>query len=276
MFKIRFISAIIGFLLLLLVIWMGQIALGLIIALLSIIGLSEFYNAVSKVGFKPLRPVGYLACLPLIYMGFTGLLDTGGVINPFKLFNLLSLGIFAAILVMFTLAVLSNNWFNIVDLSLTIMGIAYVPLLFSFIILTRNFENGSYYIWLIFIGAWATDTFAYLFGRAIGKKKFLAISPNKTIEGAIGGIAGCVVLLLLYGTYLNYMSINIRIYHFLILGLLCGAISQLGDLAASLVKRYTGIKDYGHVMPGHGGVLDRFDSILFTAPVVYFYIVFII
>jgi phosphatidate cytidylyltransferase len=97
------------------------------------------------------------------------------------------------------------------------------------------------------------------------------ISPKKTLEGCIGGVAGCIIAMTLFG-YFFRNELNVPLIHFAVLGLICGIISQLGDWSASAVKRAVGIKDYGNLMPGHGGVLDRVDSILFTAPAVYFYI----
>ena len=101
------------------------------------------------------------------------------------------------------------------------------------------------------------------------------ISPKKTVEGALGGIVGSVVFSSISGIIINKLGMDIRIIHFVITGLLCGIASEVGDLAASYIKRYTGIKDFGNIIPGHGGVLDRFDSILFTAPVIYYYFVLI-
>jgi phosphatidate cytidylyltransferase len=134
---------------------------------------------------------------------------------------------------------------------------------------------GEYLVWFVFIGAFATDTFAYIFGNLMGKTKILPIiSPKKSLEGSIGGIFGCILLMVLVNllaTSLGWVSIKIPLHHFIVVGLLCGIISQIGDWAASAIKRYVGVKDYGKIMPGHGGVLDRFDSILFVAPVIYFY-----
>jgi phosphatidate cytidylyltransferase len=162
---------------------------------------------------------------------------------------------------------------NLIDISLTIFAIFYVVFLISFVILTRNLENGEYYIWLVFIGAFATDTFAYFTGRLIGRVKIIPeISPKKTVEGSIGGVIGCIAVTVVYGFIINKYIGNIHIINFIILGILNGVISQIGDWSASAIKRFVNVKDFGKIMPGHGGVLDRMDSILFVAPVVYFYI----
>jgi len=148
----------------------------------------------------------------------------------------------------------------------------YIPFLFSFFTLTRQMEAGYLYIWLILIGACATDTFAFFTGLAVGRVKIVPkISPKKTLEGCIGGVAGCVISMTVFGACFRN-GMDVPLMQFAVLGFICGIISQLGDWSASAVKRAAGIKDYGNIMPGHGGVLDRIDSILFTAPAVYFYI----
>jgi len=135
------------------------------------------------------------------------------------------------------------------------------------------FINGNNLIWLIFITAFASDTFAYFTGKMIGRHKLSPnLSPNKTIEGAIGGILGSLLLTILFirlNNLGNYIELSL-------LSIICSMMSIIGDLSASKVKRIVKIKDFGNIMPGHGGVLDRFDSILFTAPIVYYYITYIL
>lgn len=142
----------------------------------------------------------------------------------------------------------------------------------------RNMEYGNILIWLIFIGAWGTDTLAYTFGRLFGKRKIMPeISPKKTIAGAIGGVLGCVLLMIVFGIIVyNFFGLKMSYVVLVLLGLFCGIISQIGDWAASAIKRYVNVKDFGNIMPGHGGVLDRFDSILFVAPVIYYVLVLFI
>jgi phosphatidate cytidylyltransferase len=136
----------------------------------------------------------------------------------------------------------------------------------------EKLKYGNIILWLPFLTAWFTDTFAYFVGVYMGKVKLCPkISPKKTVEGAFGGIIGSVALSILSGFVINSLGVDIDIIHFVITGFLCGIASEIGDLAASYTKRYTGIKDFGNIIPGHGGVLDRFDSILFTAPVIYYY-----
>jgi phosphatidate cytidylyltransferase len=129
--------------------------------------------------------------------------------------------------------------------------------------------NNSKYVWLVYIIAFGTDTFAYFTGKLFGKHKlYPQVSPNKTIEGAIGGIIGCTLISIFY---FNYLSINKYIY-IIIFSVYASVFSMVGDLTASKIKREFGIKDFGNFLPGHGGMLDRFDSLLFVAPIVYYFV----
>lgn len=165
-----------------------------------------------------------------------------------------------------------NNKYSVISSTVTITGFIYIVGFFGFLVLIRDYNHGNMLIWLVFIISWCCDTTAYYIGRRFGKNKLCPrVSPKKTIEGSIGGIIGSVIGILIWG-YFN-QNINYIWYQLILLGVIGSVVSQIGDLSASLIKRHIGIKDYGNVMPGHGGILDRFDSILFTAPVVYYYIV---
>ena len=269
--KVRIISATVAIALLAVVVYLGSQAIGAAVFIIALIGIYEFYRALEKGGYKPVYSAGFFACLPLLYIAFSGMLpDTEEVVS---LLNALAIGLFALMVFLFCLLIFSNGKFTVADISVTLLGIIYVVFLFSFLPLTRNLWNGYLYIWLIFIGAWATDTFAYFIGISIGRTKILPrVSPNKSLEGCIGGVLGSILAMLVFGLYF-FNVLNVPLYHFAILGVLCGVISQIGDWAASAVKRAMSIKDYGKIMPGHGGVLDRLDSVMFVAPVVYFYII---
>lgn len=150
----------------------------------------------------------------------------------------------------------------------------YAPILLSFLYLTRMLENGFYLVWMIFIGSWISDTCAYLAGRAFGRHKLAPkLSPKKSIEGSVGGILGSALVGALYGFVLlktGVTEIACQVPVFALLGAAGSVISQIGDLAASGIKRDHDIKDYGKLIPGHGGIMDRFDSVIVTAPVIYF------
>jgi phosphatidate cytidylyltransferase len=129
--------------------------------------------------------------------------------------------------------------------------------------------NNNPYVWLVYIIAFGTDTFAYFTGKLVGRHKlYPEVSPNKTIEGAIGGIIGCTILSLIY---FDYLRIN-KYFYIIIFSVSASVFSIAGDLAASKIKRENKIKDFGNMLPGHGGILDRFDSVLFVAPTVYYFI----
>lgn len=161
----------------------------------------------------------------------------------------------------------------------TFFSVIYAPVLLSFIYLTRNLKLGVYVVWLIFISSWICDTCAYLVGVLIGKHKMAPkLSPKKSVEGGVGGIAGSAIVGALFGWYLeSYVLTDEKIILvFAVIGAAGAVISQVGDLAASAIKRNHEIKDYGKLIPGHGGVMDRFDSVLFAAPMIYFLAFFLI
>lgn len=149
----------------------------------------------------------------------------------------------------------------------------YVGVMLSYVYQVRTLEDGKLLVWLIFVSAWGSDTFAYLTGMLIGKHKLPSkLSPNKTIEGCIGGIVGAALIGFVFSFF--YQQSDLFYFDsklvFALVGAFGSIISQIGDLAASAIKRNHDIKDYGDIIPGHGGILDRFDSIIFVAPVVYY------
>lgn len=157
-------------------------------------------------------------------------------------------------------------------------GLFYVPVMLSYLYLVRVMPDGAYLVWLVFFSSWGCDTSAYCVGMLIGKHKMTPVlSPKKTIEGGIGGIVGAGLLGFIYGsifgTHMQELA-NPQITCAIACAI-AGMISQIGDLAASAIKRNHNIKDYGNLIPGHGGILDRFDSMLFTAPAIYFALTFL-
>lgn len=277
--KTRIISGVAALLLLAIVMFLGKYAFGAVVFLLALIGIHEFYNAMKSGGYKPVRIMGYISCLPLLYLTFgNSRLSLNSIVDYSIHLKILALFVFLVLSSLLCLLIFKHEKYNIADAAITILGIIYVVFLFSFLILVRSINGrGDLFIWLVFAGAWVPDTAAYFTGVALGKTKILpVVSPKKSLEGSIGGIAGCVAVMTGIGLFLNSLGIygaaGIPFFHYIILGLLCGAVSQIGDWAASAIKRYVAVKDYGNLMPGHGGVLDRFDSILFAAPVVYFYL----
>ena len=151
-------------------------------------------------------------------------------------------------------------------------GVFYVAVMLSYVYQTRMLAAGAYIVWLIFLCSWGCDTCAYCVGMLIGKHKMSPkLSPKKSIEGAVGGVIGAALLTILYGMIFKSAMNSTQTHVFIMAGISAvGAlISMVGDLTASAIKRNYEIKDYGKLIPGHGGILDRFDSVIFTAPVIY-------
>ncbi len=171
----------------------------------------------------------------------------------------------------FALPVFTNNRLVFDDIAKTALMTIYISAGFSSIVLLRDLKDGQYLFIMVFIGAWITDIFAYFSGMLFGKHKLTpVISPKKTIEGSIGGIILCTIAFLGYGLILNkFLCVSINLLLYAILGFFASLVSQLGDLVMSAIKRKHEVKDYGVIFPGHGGVLDRFDSIIAVAPVLY-------
>lgn len=151
-------------------------------------------------------------------------------------------------------------------------GIAYVAVMLSFLYQTRQLEGGAFLVWLIMLCSWGCDTCAYCVGVLFGKHKMVPVlSPKKSIEGAVGGVVGAALLGALYAWAVSAWNLNPD-HTPLVYAAICAAgalVSMVGDLAASAIKRQKNIKDYGKLIPGHGGILDRFDSVIFTAPMIY-------
>jgi len=159
----------------------------------------------------------------------------------------------------------------------TFFGFFYVVVMLSFVYQIRMMPLGAFVVWLIFICAWGSDTFAYCVGMTLGKRRLAPqLSPKKSVEGAIGGVLGAALLGWLYALAINGLSdAQVSVVAFVLIGALGSVISQIGDLAASAFKRHYEVKDYGSFIPGHGGVLDRFDSVIFTAPVIFYLVQFL-
>lgn len=175
-------------------------------------------------------------------------------------------------LAMMSVYVLTFPKLKAVEVIAAFFSFFYAPILLSFIYLTRNMKFGIYIVWMIFISSWICDTCAYLSGMLLGKHRLAPVlSPKKSIEGAIGGVIGSTLVGALFGYFIEpVIGYHGILYIFTVIGA-CGAVvSQIGDLAASAIKRNYDIKDYGKLIPGHGGIMDRFDSVIFAAPMIYF------
>lgn len=174
----------------------------------------------------------------------------------------------AVALYFFAVMTFSHGKYKPSDVSLAFMTAFYILAGFNAIMVLRDYEPGGKYVYLtVFIGAWVTDTFAYFCGMLLGRggkhKLIPDVSPKKTVEGSIGGIVFCMLAMVIYGLVINHITDFHANYPILIIGgLLASIVSQIGDLCMSVIKRAYGIKDYGKLFPGHGGMLDRFDSVI--------------
>lgn len=169
-------------------------------------------------------------------------------------------------------AIFTKKHTSVNDIALCFFATVYVTVSFTSILVTRSLEYGEILYLMIFIGAWSSDTFAYFTGRLLGRHKLIPdISANKTVEGSIGGIIFCALAFVLYGFIIARLNRFTAEPNYIILacaGVVTSVIAQLGDLSASVIKRNYGVKDYGSIFPGHGGILDRFDSVMAVAPVI--------
>ena len=162
---------------------------------------------------------------------------------------------------------------TIYDAAVTLLGIIYIVGFMIFLPLIIDLQDGKLLVWYALFTAWGTDVFAYLIGKAFGKHKFTEVSPKKSIEGCVAGIIGAIVFVLVYTYVLNtYMNFNISYLYITVVAIFLSIIGQIGDLSASTIKRYAGIKDFSNLIPGHGGMLDRLDSVIFVAPFAFFFL----
>ena len=261
----RVITTIVGLPIVLFVVFFGSWLLLLTCVIVSLIGLRELYRAFSGED-KPIHLVGYI--FTLIYFAAIFFLGSG-------YWLLITLTLF--VIVAKTCLVIFFKQLPLKDCITTIYGFLYVPFLISFIVLVREHDLGRYYVWLIFISSFGCDTFAYLTGTAFGRNKLKdSPSPSKSVEGLIGGVIGAGLLGLLYGFFASrfFATFSGEYAHSVmlvstIIALVGAVFSIVGDMAASALKRHTAIKDFGNVFPGHGGMLDRLDSIIVVAPMVY-------
>ena len=250
-FLTRTLSGIVMVAIIIAMVYKGGRSLEAFVLLISIIGIREFYDAFKETDIKPIKGIGYLATI-LFYL------------QNLEVFSIELSFIFFVSMIIALFKLVFDDKIKLEDVAITLFGIIYVPFFFQHIV----YLDGYKHIWLVFIIAWGTDTFAYLAGNLFGKTKLSPkLSPNKTVEGSLGGILGSVLLTFIFSKAVGLESIP----KLLVLAVVCSIISQLGDLTASRVKRITGIKDFGYIIPGHGGILDRFDSILFVAPCIYYF-----
>lgn len=247
--------------------WLGGAFLTVMIAAVSIIGMNEFYHAVGVLDAD--RKIDLLTGVAYAGTVIYYALMTFAVQKLFVLIFVCT----ALLIVILSTYVFTFPKYKAQTVVFTFYGFFYVAVMLGFIFLTRDLPEGIFLVWLIFLSSWFCDVFAYFTGMLIGRHKLAPVlSPKKSVEGAVGGIVFPAVCGGVYGYFVSgHISSNIStVAAFAVITAVGAAVSQLGDLSASAVKRNFEIKDYGSLIPGHGGILDRFDSVIFTAPMIYF------
>lgn len=269
----RIIVALIGIPILIGVLYYGGLPLLIFTNIVAGIGAYEFYQMAEIGGRKPHKLLGMILALMIPNILF------------FRKLNMISFGIEGiialSIIVVITLRVIQNRVEDSsVDIGETLLGALYPSILFSHILLISLLPNGGKWLLTAQIMVWVCDSFAYFVGMGIGRKIFKrgfnSISPKKSIEGSIGGTIFTILSLLLLDKYFVLVQGGMSILNVIILGIFISGVAQIGDLGESMFKREFKVKDSGTLLKGHGGILDRFDSMLFVAPVMYYLLKFII
>lgn len=274
--KVRVISGVAVALLMLALVWAGGHILGAGMCIIAVIAFTELTKALK------VREEGKL-CL-LDYIGIIGtvgyylMLFLYGYKPSFELIFIMLTILFIGLMMAY---VICFPKFNSKQITGAFLAFMYAPLMLSFVVLTRAitgpmdngfYTTGFFVVWIAFICCWGSDTCAYFVGVLIGKHKiFPRLSPKKTVEGCLGGLVGAALLNYLYA-YILYRNGLIEFqstFVFIGIGLVGSLVGQIGDLAASAIKRDNDIKDYGRIIPGHGGIMDRFDSLVMMAPIVF-------
>lgn len=275
MLRKRVITSLWGIPLLIAAVWFDQPIpwFTVLAAIWGLLAVYEFYHLIAASDVKPITYFGLLWTLLFILSGDSNLRD---IIEPHFDISLITPLLLASAVLLSLIWLLQRakkekaftGW------AWTMAGILYVGWLLSYLVALRGLDDGRNWMYFALFTTFGSDTAAYFVGRALGKHRLApSISPGKTWEGTIGGIIGAIVISLLF-TLHTPLELNLNYWQAILLGLLVSIFGQLGDLVESLFKRNMGVKDSGNLIPGHGGVLDRMDSIVFVGVVVYYYVVF--
>lgn len=264
----RILTAALGIPIAVYVINYGEWLFAAAVLILTLLAWHEFYTILQTKNIKVYYNLGMLANISILGCAWLG--------NSQEFVMVL----FLATMLTLLKIVMSSTKFTVVDAAFSLLGICYIGMSFAYLLLLRftdsslylttfwgQYPAGAAYLWLAFVGTWASDTFAFFIGTYLGRRKLCPlISPSKTIEGSLGGMLGSVIAIISLG-----IIFKLPIGHSIVMGILVGIAAPAGDLVESAIKRFAGVKDSGQILPGHGGILDRFDSILFTVPAIYYY-----
>ena len=260
----RILTSLIGFPLVVLIIAMGNAPIiDFAVMIIAIICMYEYIGIISKV-CNPIKWVAYLSTVLVFLVS----------IIPFNIMKyILLFSIPVTLLVLFLHIIVSDMKVTFKDVAYTFLGIAYVTGFITFIGLIVIEEKGKLALGYLLMTAWATDVFAFTFGMLLGKHHFSKVSPKKSVEGCIAGIIGAIIVGYIYiivACKVGALQLQgIQYFYAIIIPLILSIISQIGDFTESCIKRFADVKDSGHLLPGHGGMLDRIDSVIFIAPYVY-------
>lgn len=259
MFKTRLLSGIVLVIILIATVGLGGNLLFGVLAVVSLIGMSELYKVV-EIEKKALGMIGYAGAVAYYVLLFAGRMEWMTAFTVLFLIAVMAVYVFAF------------PAFRTEQVMVAYFGLFYVSVMLSYIYQTRMLPDGGVAVWLIFLSSWGCDTCAYCVGMLIGKHKMAPrLSPKKSVEGGVGGVLGAALLGALFALAMNqWAGADADPLFYAVICGVGGLISQIGDLAASAIKRNHEVKDYGTLIPGHGGILDRFDSVIFTAPVIYY------
>ena len=264
---VRVASALVGAAFVLIVIFANNpLYLNIAVSIVSLIGIHELYTSFSQQKKWPLIVLYYVFALVILSSLFIpdfNLFKTGGIVYV----------LLAYLMLLCISAVIFNDTIKLNDILISFFALVYSVVFTSHLALIRSLQNGICLVFIPLIGAWMTDTFAYFGGLLLGKHKLIPkISPNKTIEGSVSGIIGCILISFLFAYIISFFGYKTNYVNLGIIALICSVLSQFGDLTASMIKRECGVKDFGNIMPGHGGILDRIDSLIFISPIVYYFL----
>lgn len=269
----RSLTAIIGLPTVLVILIFGnKYILDVIIALLAIMGIYEYMKCVAH-KFNPVYWIGYVSAVSIAFLH---------VIPSNYIIEYLGIALLSVIAILFMHVVFTDMKTNVADIAITLFGILYIVGFFSFVSLLYGYECdgknlGKFYIAFLFLATWGSDIFAYLIGMKFGKHRFSKISPKKSIEGCIAGtVSGVLLVIIATIIFNNFFDFNINYGVIAIIGLIITLLGQIGDFSASCIKRYAEVKDFSNLLPGHGGIVDRFDSVIFAAPFAYYLITLLI
>lgn len=263
----RVLTGLIGFPIVVAVLMFGnKYIVDAVFAVIALISIHEYSTATSK-KYKPVKYIGYVLSILIAFIHIIPL----EYISRFLIMIIPSI-----IAILFIKVIISKMEINFNDITVAFFGISYIIGFIVFLPVLYGISNGKYLIMYTLLCAWGSDTFAYAIGRRFGKHKLSKISPKKSVEGSIAGIVGAIVVSIVYTIVINrFVALDLNYLYIVLVALILSALSQLGDLAASSIKRYVDIKDFGNIIPGHGGMLDRIDSLIFIAPFAYFLFSFI-